>query len=167
MEIQIERSTGRKKTVSARMKGDVMVVSAPADIPEAELNKIIARLRVRIERRIEKSALSDADLELRAAALSRQYFNGKLKPTSVRWVTNQNSSRWASCTRDTGEIRVSHRLGKVPPFVLDAVLVHELVHLAIPHHGPDFWAMANRYPLTERARGYLMAIAGETGEDEM
>lgn len=165
MEIRIERSTGRHKSVSAQMKDGVMVVMAPAEIPEAELQSIIQRLRLRMERRLEKAELSDADLQRRATELSRQYFGGRLRPSSVRWVTNQNLSRWASCTRSTGEIRVSHRLAKVPAFVLDAVLVHELVHLAIANHGPDFWEMANRFPLTERARGYLMAIAGEQGED--
>lgn len=45
----------------------------------------------------------------------------------------------------------------MPGFVLDYILMHELAHLLQPNHSPDFWALVNRYPLTERARGYLMA----------
>jgi hypothetical protein len=142
-----------------------MIVTAPTGMSEAELAPIIARLRERIERRTERATLDDAALMQRALALSQQYFGGKLRPTSVRWVTNQNLSRWASCTHATGAIRVSHRLVQVPAFVLDGVLVHELVHLAINGHGPDFWAMANRYPLTERVRGYLMALSGQDNDD--
>ena len=41
------------------------------------------------------------------------------------------------------------------------VVVHELAHLEEANHGPNFWALVNQYPLTERARGYLMAIGLE------
>jgi predicted metal-dependent hydrolase len=41
--------------------------------------------------------------------------------------------------------------------VLDAVLVHELAHLAVPDHSPAFWKLMARYPLAERATGYLIA----------
>ena len=55
-------------------------------------------------------------------------------------------------------IRISDRLLKMPDFVHDYVVVHELAHLEVPKHGPEFWKRVNRYPKTERARGYLMAI---------
>jgi predicted metal-dependent hydrolase len=54
-------------------------------------------------------------------------------------------------------VRISTRLGAEPSWVLDYVIVHELVHLAIPRHDATFWAMVNRYPKAERARGFLMA----------
>jgi hypothetical protein len=41
--------------------------------------------------------------------------------------------------------------------VLDWVLVHELVHLAVPDHGERFQEMVGRYELGERAEGYLIA----------
>ena len=51
----------------------------------------------------------------------------------------------------------------MPNWVIDYVLVHELTHLLVPGHGPDFWAWVNRYPRTERARGFLegVALAGQ------
>jgi predicted metal-dependent hydrolase len=47
----------------------------------------------------------------------------------------------------------------MPPWVLDYVIVHELAHLVVDGHGPVFDALVDRYPLAERARGYLIAKA--------
>jgi predicted metal-dependent hydrolase len=41
--------------------------------------------------------------------------------------------------------------------VLDYVLVHELAHLLVEHHGPAHDELVNRFPLAERARGFLTA----------
>ncbi|NPA31953.1 MAG: M48 family metallopeptidase, partial [Chloroflexi bacterium] len=109
--------------------------------------------------------LSDADLEKRARALNRRYFDGRLRWQSIRWSTRQNK-RFGSCTPARGTIRISHRLQRVPRWVLDYVLMHELAHLVEPNHSPRFWALVNRYPLAERARGYLMALGLEEPEGE-
>ena len=45
-----------------------------------------------------------------------------------------------------------------PRWVRDYVLIHEMAHLVEPYQSPSFWALVNRYPRTERARGFLMAV---------
>ena len=60
----------------------------------------------------------------------------------------------------TGAIRISDRMAGFPTWVIDAVLVHELAHLAVLHHGPEFRALVERYPVLERAEGYLIARSG-------
>jgi predicted metal-dependent hydrolase len=81
----------------------------------------------------------------------------------VRW-SDQQQQRWGSCTPEDGTIRVSSRLAAFPPWVLDYVLVHELAHLLVPSHGAEHDALVMRYPLAERARGFL--IAKDLGPDD-
>jgi predicted metal-dependent hydrolase len=164
MEVKIIRSDRRRKTISARMEGDVMVVRAPAHISEKELNEAIENLKARIQRKQQARELSDEALQRRAQELNRRYFGGKLRWRSIRWVINQNK-RFGSCTPSQGTIRISHRVGQMPRWVQDYVIVHELAHLLEPNHGPRFWKLVNRYPRTERARGYLMAVGLEEESD--
>ena len=163
--VRIVRSARRRKTVSARLVDGVLVVRAPAALPDDALQEAIVGLAARVQRRAQRAALSDADLEKRARALNRRYFDGRLRWQSIRWSTRQNK-RFGSCTPARGTIRISHRLQRVPRWVLDYVLMHELAHLVEPNHSPRFWALVNRYPLAERARGYLMALGLEEPEGE-
>ena len=68
----------------------------------------------------------------------------------MRWVDNM-TTRWASCTTSTGEIRLSDRLQTMPAWVVDYVLLHELAHLIEPSHNKRFWHWVDRYPAV-RAR---------------
>ncbi len=160
VEVKIIRSKKRKKTVSARVVGNIFVVQAPATMKEVELQPIIDKLQKRWQKRQAKTELDDQALHHRAQELNRQYFEGKLTWQSIRWVTNQNS-RLGSCTPANETMRLSHRLATMPAFVRDYVIVHELAHLLEANHGPKFWKLVNRYPKTERARGYLMAVGLE------
>ena len=161
--VEIIRSQKRRKSVSAELKQGVLVVRAPARMSEKELAPIIEKLRQRLHKRKRSPAPTDDDLEQMAQKLNRDYFNGRLQWQSIRYVTNQNK-RFGSCTPSTGTIRLSHRLAAMPKWVLTYVLMHELAHLEEANHGPGFWKLVNKYHLTERARGYLMAIGLE--EDE-
>jgi predicted metal-dependent hydrolase len=164
MDTKIIRSKRRKKTVSAREVDGQFVVQAPATMSDSDLQPIIENLQRRWQRRQLRAKLDNKALQRRAQALNRDYFKGKLKWASVKWVTNQNS-RFGSCTPAESTIRISHRLATMPVFVLDYVIVHELAHLVEANHGPRFWELVNRYPKSERARGYLMAVGLEKIED--
>lgn len=164
MDVKIVRSQQRVKTVSARAVDGVFVVQAPAHMSDADLQPVIDKLLKRWQGRQARSSLDDAVLERRARELNQQYFGGKLRWQSIRWVSNQNSLH-GSCTPSQGTIRISHRLAAMPTFVRDYVLVHELAHLLEPNHGPRFWRLVNQYPRTERARGYLMAVGLEKAEE--
>lgn len=129
----------------------------PARMSEAEEQRWVTVMLDKLAAQESKRVLGDAELTERAARLSEQYFDGRARPASVRWVTNQNT-RWGSCTPAEGSIRLSHRLQGMPEYVVDYVLVHELAHLLVPGHGPRFWRLLEAYPRTERARGYLEGV---------
>lgn len=163
--VRVIRSERRKRTVSARLVNALgsnaltLEVRAPADISEDELRRIIARFRDTARRRREgmRAFGSNADLQRRAERLNDALYGGAARWHSIRYVTNQNT-RWGSCSPGQGTIRISHRLATSPAFVLDYVIAHELAHLLEPGHTPAFWKLVYRYPRTERAIGYLMAL---------
>ncbi|MDA0245123.1 MAG: M48 family metallopeptidase [Chloroflexi bacterium] len=157
MSINITRSDKRRKTVSARMVGGVLEIQAPAHMSDADLEPIIAKLQGRIDKRQQRRELDDGDLAQIAHDLNQRYFQGKLKWQTLQWSTQQDK-RYGSCTPADQTIRISHRLAKLPRFVLEYVVMHELAHLLEANHGRNFWKLVGRYPLTERARGYLMAL---------
>ncbi|MDU7286499.1 MAG: M48 family metallopeptidase [Corynebacterium kroppenstedtii] len=75
----------------------------------------------------------------------------------IRLSSRRKKTLSASCSTDTGRIRISHYLKDVPDYVLDQVIVHELVHTFIPNHSAEFYAWAHRVDYWERADGYLEA----------
>jgi predicted metal-dependent hydrolase len=163
-DIEVRRSSRRRRTVTAYRENGRTVVLIPAAFSPAEerrwVAQMVAKLQTREERR-RRSLGGDTELTLRAAALSAAHLDGAARPASVRWVDNQHR-RWGSCTPADGSIRLSSRLRGMPEYVVDYVLVHELVHLIEPSHDARFWALVARYPRAERARGFLEGIEQAT-----
>jgi predicted metal-dependent hydrolase len=124
---------------------------------KADEDRWVAEMVRRMERR---SLAAGVDLEVRARELAKRH--GLQRPTSIRWADNQ-LWRWGSCTPATGAIRISSRLAGEPAWVVDYVIVHELAHLDVARHDRRFWAIVNRYPLAERARGFLIARSADSG----
>ena len=158
MKVEVIRSARRRRTVQAVEVDGVVRVSIPATMTKTEEEHWVGEMVRRFERR---AATAVVDLEARAATLAGRY--DLPRPASIRWADNQRS-RWGSCSPEEGSIRISSALAKLPRWVLDYVVVHELAHLAEAGHGAAFWALVNRYPRTERARGYLMAKGMEPVE---
>ncbi len=162
MEIKIIRSARRKKTIGAREVDGVIQLYLPAALSPQEEATYVAWARKRYEARRRQRELLEANaealLEQRAQALNKRYFNAELSWTSITYTTEQNAHTFGTCDPWRRRILISDRLLKMPRFVHDYVVVHELAHLLVPRHGPEFWQLVHQYPKTERARGYLMAV---------
>ena len=160
--IEVRRSARRKKTISAEIVGDALVVSVPERLSRAEEQEWVARMAARMSDRKRRDRLNDGGgLARRARELADLYVNG-VRPKEISWTTPQ-ASRWGSCSPHDGVIHLSLALADFPAWVRDYVIVHELAHLIVPDHSPAFWRLVDRYPLTERARGFLIAKGLETG----
>jgi predicted metal-dependent hydrolase len=157
MEIKIIRSRRRRRTVSARLVKDELLVSAPLLIPQERLEKIIADFKLKFEKkRIKEELDKKQSLAEIAAGLNEKYFSNKLKINSIEYVTGQNS-KFGCCYCSSANIRISHKVGLMPDWVRDYVLIHEMAHLLEPNHGRRFWEIVARYRLAERAKGFLLA----------
>ena len=149
--VEVVRSKKRKKTAQAYIVEGRLRVLIPAGLePDTEAG-LVADLVRRTTRRV---ASEGVDLRSRAAKLAKQY--GLPTPATIDW-SNRQLRRWGSCTVSEGRIRISDRLASMPDWVLDWVILHELAHLLVPHHGPPFQQIVSQYQLGERAEGYLIA----------
>lgn len=163
--VEVRRSRRRTRTVSAFREGGRTVVAIPDRFTRTQEREWVRRMVTKMLDAERRRTPTDTGLERRAAELSDRYLGGRARPVSVAWSSRQGR-RWGSCTPSQGTIRISTRLRGVPTWVLDYVLLHELVHLLQPGHGPEFWAELAAYPRTERARGFLEGLAFVTDRPE-
>lgn len=70
--------------------------------------------------------------------------------------TRLMKSRWGSCNVKTRHIRLNLRLTEYPKLCTEYVVLHELCHLKIPHHGKDFHALVGSFlPEWKSIRAHL------------
>lgn len=61
------------------------------------------------------------------------------------WRIRKMVSRWGTCNTRDKKLCFSQNLAKKPPQCLDYVIIHELIHIAVPNHGTDFKARLDRF----------------------
>lgn len=134
---------GRSRTAVTREGGDDgdELVVRPGARERRDLAAILeAWLRVRARSAIER------EIERHAPALVVQ-------PAEV--TVRDTRTRWGSCSRER-RLSFSWRLILAPPEALETVVVHELAHLRVFGHGPEFWELvAARRPDHRRWRRWL------------
>ena len=107
------------------------------------------RLRIAVPAGLEGPERTEQVREA-AVAWFRGRAEARVPPVVERWwpefgrgersavlIRNQRK-RWASCAPD-GTLRFNWRVVMVPPALLEYVVVHELAHLRVRNHSPDFW----------------------------
>lgn len=138
------------------MASGVLEIVVPSTMPAVERQHWADVMWRRLERRAERKRPSDERLAERAQKLNERHFGGRLRWTSIGFA--EMDRLWGSCTFTDGAIRIARRAASLPEWVLDYLVMHELAHLLQSDHGPAFHELENRYPLTERAKGYLLAV---------
>ena len=151
----------RVRSTSIRIKppDGRIEVSAPIGTPEAEIARVV-RLRRdwidKAQKRISTSPMSQAENATpEQVAEWRKVVSACVPPLVAAWepilgvkagtlAYRNMKSRWGSCQPTTGRICINVRLALYPPECLEYVVVHELCHLLVHGHGPDFHALMDR-----------------------
>jgi hypothetical protein len=148
----------RVRHVNARLVGDELRVSAPPNLPAAELDSIVFTLARRLVRRSRADTLNRGIEALQLAQRVAARFDDPPEVRDVVFSTTQRA-RWGSYSPRTGVIRLNAVLRELPPWVLEAVMAHELAHTVHADHSPAFWDLLREvYPDTDRARAFLAGV---------
>ena len=91
-------------------------------------------------------------------ALWRGSFQVKDQP---RILIGAQRSFWGSCSPG-GTLRFSWRVMMLEPSLIDYIVVHELAHLKVPNHSPNYWSLVSQVlpDVKERRRGLREAEKG-------
>ena len=163
LSVRVVRSARRRKTVEAKLRGRELVIYMPANATRAEEERWVRHFVEKAKRRL--GAEKDNEyLRRKFEAFNRRYFGGRLRVGRIEF-SDRMKSRFGSCNPKRRTIRLSERLRRMPEWVLDYVLIHEMAHLLYPNHSRAFWKKVREYKYAERARGYLMCKSME--EDEV
>lgn len=111
----------------AAERGGAIVLSAPEGADYAA-------------RRAALLELYRAELERALPPLVEKYARA-LGVEPPRWSLRDMRSRYGSCTAAKGTVRFALCLASMPPECLEYVVAHELTHLRVHGHGPDFHAL--------------------------
>lgn len=138
VELAVEHGNARADPLLA---GGVLSVFSPyPHDPDAWANKVLKWYR--------REALAFFQNRVRVYARQLGVEVSRLNLSNAR-------TRWGSCT-SKGDIRLSWRLIKAPPPVIDYVVTHELAHLIELNHSPAFWQTVSQLcPDYRELRAYL------------
>ena len=148
----------RVKNINARLHGKILAVSAPHRVSVRELDETILELARKLVRRSRADILnSDGGAEAIARKVAAR-FTEPPEVAEVRFVTNQ-TAQWGSYSPQTGIVRLNAALRQMPPWVLEAVVAHELAHTFHLDHSPEFWELVRSVcSKTDRARAFLEGV---------
>lgn len=156
LELKVVRK--RVKNINARLNGKVLSVSAPHRVSARELDETILQLARRLVRRSRADVVNSNGGANGIARKVAARFPNPPEVAEVRFVTNQ-MARWGSYSSQTGIIRLNAALRQMPPWVLEAVVAHELAHVFHLDHSPAFWELVRSVcPKTDRARAFLEGV---------
>lgn len=162
-EFRVIRSGRRKRSIHAFRQNGLIEIHIPDRLTRAQEFEMIPQMIELVEKREAKARKSDSQLWEHAHELLAQFLpDFTERPASVAWRSMRE--RWGSCTTVDRTIRISERLSTAPDYVVRYVLFHELIHLRIHGHGPEFEAFLEGYPDKERAESFLEGYeAGAAG----
>ena len=150
----LELVKSEKDVLRATVRDCKIKVDIPTGI-EISSNEVQVEIRKGIERAWRKEA--KAWLPNRVEELSKTH-NFNYKNVAIK----NAKTRWGSCSSDNN-INLSLHLMRLPNYLIDYVILHELVHTKIKNHSPQFWqhldqVSGNARKLDREVKGYRIQI---------
>ncbi len=157
MEYELIKSRKRRTIEMSINDEGKLVVRAPQNMAKSEIDAFVEKHRLWAEKhmklkkeRIKKYSVSPEEEEnIKKNALPylkerTEYFSAimGLEPTGVK-ITSAKK-RFGSCSAKNS-ICYSWRLMLYSKEAIDYVVVHELAHIAHKNHGPQFYALIEKY----------------------
>ena len=130
------------------MGEDVRIAVRFADVPSPEIRLDDGRFRVaappnlRGKKRCEAMRRAFVEWYAECAAEQVSQCVDKWWPKlgrgeKSRVLIRNQRRRWGSCASD-GTLRINWRIIMLEPALIEYIVVHELAHLSVPNHSPDF-----------------------------
>lgn len=121
------------------------LVDLPSWVRDEDSDGIVAtEIKLWLKRKVRRDVMEIA------SAYGKKF---GLKPRAIR-VADMKTG-WGACG-PSGSILINWTLVFAPKAVLEYLVAHELAHLKVRSHGPDFWAhLATLLPDYERSKGWL------------
>lgn len=162
-EYEIIRSN--RRTMALEVRDGRVLVRAPQRLPRARIDTFVREHAAWIEKSLAKQqARREAHPEPDEAQRAEYICRAKeILPERVAYYANVMGlhpagvtitgarTRFGSCSAK-GRLCFSWRLMQYPPEAIDYVVVHELAHLVHRNHGPEFYALIERYLPDYQAR---------------
>ena len=131
-EYRLKLEVGKSKAVS--LTADCLIITSPEGLDEEQVRKLIDSWYRKQALEIFMSRALECQQRLKAEGIP-------LPPIVIRPM----KTRWGSYSYRTRRINLNLNLIKAPLACLDYVIIHELCHVNVRHHGPGFWKLVERY----------------------
>ncbi len=149
IEYQIIKSK-RRKTSEIRVDENGVEIHTPITKKDSEIQEIVNTKKQwifkkqleftdRNKRQFKTTTKTLEYLEKRSWKLAEKI---GVKPKKI--VVKNLKSRWGSAGK-TGTITLNQALTRMPPRIIDYVIIHELCHLKIKGHSSRFWSILYSY----------------------
>ena len=169
--IEVEVIRSPRRTLSLQIREDLRVIArVPERMTDREVQRFLEEKRGWIEYHLgkararkeqEEPPLTPEELGALAQAAREDLPRRVARYAPIVGVTvgkitiRAEKSRWGSCSAK-GNLNFNCLLMLCPEQVRDYVVVHELAHIAHKNHGPQFWALVERYLPDYRARRAML-----------
>ena len=157
---ELRRSRRKTLALEVTREGQV-IVRAPLRVSVKQIERFVAAhadwiARAQTRQRERLAAYPEPDDKRRAELIRRAKAELPPKVTHPTGLTITSArTRFGSCS-GKNRICFSWRLMDYPEAAVDYVVVHELAHIVHKNHGPQFWALVERYMPDYRARRALL-----------